>query len=215
MIKIYGVHGSPFVRKVYVALEHKQIEYEKVVQMPFSGDADYLSVNPAGKIPTLVHDDLTIGDSKVICRYIEKMYPHSPLYPSDPVDLARADWLEEICGGAVSDLVTRIFFERFMKPLAFKSPADEELISKLIESDIPPWLDYLEAQLNPNGFLFGDFQMVDLCIASPFINAQYAGYEVNPEKWPTLSTHIQRVKQQESVNLILVAEAKALGRNSL
>ena len=54
MIKIYGVHGSPFVRKVLVALDFKGIPYEIVPQMPFSGDKEYLKINPLGKVPTLV-----------------------------------------------------------------------------------------------------------------------------------------------------------------
>ena len=64
MLKVHGVHGSPFVRKVLIALELKGLEYEMVVQMPFTGDEEYKKLNPLGKIPTLVDGDLTLGDSK-------------------------------------------------------------------------------------------------------------------------------------------------------
>jgi glutathione S-transferase len=37
MLKVHGVHGSPFVRKVLIALEIKGLEYELAVQMPFHG----------------------------------------------------------------------------------------------------------------------------------------------------------------------------------
>ena len=99
MIKVYGVHGSPFVRKVLIALDIKGIEYEIVPQMPFSGDKEYLNINPLGKIPTLVDDKLTLGDSKVICRYLESAYPEIPLYPDDVAERAMADWYEDLCGG--------------------------------------------------------------------------------------------------------------------
>ncbi|MEM6544392.1 MAG: glutathione S-transferase N-terminal domain-containing protein, partial [Pseudomonadota bacterium] len=69
MIKIYGTHGSPFVRKVVVALDLKAIPYELVHQMPFARDEQYERLNPMGRIPTLVDDAVTLGDSKVICRY--------------------------------------------------------------------------------------------------------------------------------------------------
>ena len=75
MIKVYGVHGSPFVRKVFIALDFKGIPYETVPQMPFSGDKDYLKINPLGKVPSLVDGELTLCDSKVICRYLENAYP--------------------------------------------------------------------------------------------------------------------------------------------
>ena len=72
MIKVYGVHGSPFVRKVLIALDIKRIEFEIVKQMPFARDPEYQKINPLGKIPTLVDGDLTLGDSKVICKYLEE-----------------------------------------------------------------------------------------------------------------------------------------------
>ena len=48
MIKVYGVHGSPFVRKVLICLRVKGLDYEMVAQMPFTGDKDYLKINTDG-----------------------------------------------------------------------------------------------------------------------------------------------------------------------
>ena len=93
MLKVHGVHGSPYVRKVLITLELKGLEYEMVTQMPFIGDEDYKKLNPLGKIPTLVDGDLTLGDSKVICRYLESAYPDVPFYPADLADegIAKSD----------------------------------------------------------------------------------------------------------------------------
>ncbi|AQA19295.1 glutathione S-transferase [Halioglobus japonicus] len=211
MIKIYGVHGSPFVRKVFIALDYKDIPYEIVAQMPFSGDQDYLKINPTGKIPALVDGDLTIGDSKVICQHLENAYPERPLYPEDVADKARAHWYEDFCGGQVAELAAGIFFQRFMRPLAFKQDPDEELIAKITEKKLPPVLDYLESIVPAEGFVFGEFMMADLCIASPFFNAGYAGYEVDAEKWPNVAGLIARVREQPHVKAVLEKEAKALG----
>jgi len=211
MIRIYGVHGSPFVRKVLVALEFKGLPYEIVQQMPFSGDAEYLKINPLGKVPTLVDGGLTLGDSKVICRYLESAYPEPALYPSELADKAMADWYEDLCGGHVAELAAGIFFQRFMRPLAFKQEPDEELVAKITGKKLPPMLDYLESQVPLDGFLFGDFMMADLSIVSPFINASYAGYEVDSERWPAVAGLIARVKTQPHVQAILEKEARALG----
>ena len=211
MIKVYGVHGSPFVRKVLIALECKNVPYEIVPQMPFSGDADYLKINPLGKVPTLVDGDLTLGDSKVICRYLEATYPEPALYPSDPAERATADWFEELGGTHITELATGIFFQRFMRPFAFKEEPDEALVSKIIEKRLPPMLDYLESQLPAEGFCFGSFGMADLAIVSPFINASYARYDVDAEQWPKLAGLIDRVKAEPHVSRILEAEAKSMG----
>jgi glutathione S-transferase len=166
VIKAYGVHGSPYVRKVFIALDIKDVTYEIVRQMPFSGDTEYLKINPLGKVPSLVDGDLTLCDSKVICQYLDDAYPEPRLYPMKPNDWAMALWYEDLAGGRVSELAARIFFQRFMRPLAFKQEPDEELIARIIEKDLPPMLDYLEGQIPTEGFIFGDFMMADLSIAS-------------------------------------------------
>jgi glutathione S-transferase len=102
MLKVYGVHGSPFVRKVFIALDFKGVPYEIVPQMPFARDPEYLKINPLGKIPSLVDGELTLGDSKVICRYLEDAYPDPALYPKATADKAKADWYEDLCGGRVA-----------------------------------------------------------------------------------------------------------------
>ena len=211
MLKVYGVHGSPFVRKVFIALDFKGVPYEIVPQMPFARDSDYLKINPLGKIPSLVDGDLTLGDSKVICRYLEDAYPDPALYPKATADKAKADWYEDLCGGRVAELAAGIFFQRFMRPMAFKQDPDEELVSKIIDKDLPPLLDYLETQVPADGFIFGEFQMADLSIASPFFNASYAGYDVDASRWPALAGLIARVREQPQVKAVLEKEAKALG----
>ena len=211
MIKVYGVHGSPFVRKVFVALDIKGIPYEIVPQMPFSGDQEYLKINPLGKVPTLVDGDLRLGDSKVICRYLERAYPEPALYPADIADGAMADWYEDLCGGPVAEMAAGIFFQRFMRPLAFKQEPDEELVSNIIDKRLPPMLDYLESQVPADGFVFGEFTMADLSIASPFFNAAYAGYDVDASRWPAMAGLVERVKAQPQVAAVLEKEAKSLG----
>ena len=211
MIKIYGVHGSPFVRKVLVALDYKGIPHEIVPQMPFTGDQEYLKINPLGKIPTLVDGDFTLGDSKVICRYLENAYPEPALYPSGTQEKAMADWYEDLCGGPVAELAAGIFFQRFMRPFAFNQEPDEELIATITEKKLPPLLDYLDGQVPAEGFVFGDFTMADLSIVSPFFNAAYARYEVDPSRWPAMAGLIARVREQPQVKAVLEQEAQALG----
>lgn len=211
MIKVYGVYGSPFVRKVFIALDYKNIPYEIVRQMPFSGDEEYKKLNPLGKVPTLVDGDLILGDSKVICRYLENAYPEQALYPADAADRAMADWYEELGGTYVTELATGIFFQRFMRPFAFKQEPDEELVEKIITKQLPPILDYLESHLPDDGFIFGDFTLADLSIVSPFINAAYAKYEVDSTSWPALAGLIARVKAVPQVAAVLQKEAKSMG----
>ena len=211
MIVLHGASGSPFVRKVQVALELKGLPYEQIQQIPFTKDPEYRKINPLGKIPTLRDGDLTICDSTVICEYLEETYPRVPLYPSNSADRARARWFEELGGSRVAELAAGIFFQRFMRPMVLKQEPDEELIAKIMDKQLPPILDYIEAQVPTNGFIFGDFMMADLSLMSPFVNASYAGYEVDAQRWPVFADFIARVKAYPVVSRVLAAEAAAMG----
>ncbi len=211
MMVLHGASGSPFVRKVQVALALKGLPYEQIQQIPFTKDPEYRKINPLGKIPTLQDGDLIICDSTVICEYLEEAYPQTPLYPSNSADRARARWLEELGGSRVAELAAGIFFQRFMRPMVLKQEPDEVLVTKIMEKQLPPILDYLEAQVPGSGFIFGDFMMADMSLMSPFVNASYAGYDIDAQRWPVFADFIARVKAYPVVSSVLEAEAATMG----
>ncbi|MGB1140467.1 MAG: glutathione S-transferase family protein, partial [Halioglobus sp.] len=57
----------------------------------------------------------------------------------------------------------------------------------------------------------GDFMMADLSLVSPFINASYAGYEVDAGTRPKFAAFIGRVRAQPEVAAVLEQEAAVLG----
>jgi glutathione S-transferase len=52
--------------------------------------AAILRINPAGKVPVLVHGDLRIWDSLAICEYLAELFPDAHLWPEDGAGRARA-----------------------------------------------------------------------------------------------------------------------------
>jgi glutathione S-transferase len=211
MMKLYGANASPFVRKVMAVLAIKQLPYEHIPSMPFSGDQELARVSPLSKVPALIDGDLNIADSKVICRYLESAYPEVPVYPTDLQQRARADWFEEYGGTALAESAAGIFFQRFMRPHVFKQPVDEEAVDKIINKSLPPMLDYLESQVPAEGFIFAELTVADLALASPFVNAGYAQYTIDAAKWPKVSALVGRVKAHRAVAPLLEAEAAAFG----
>lgn len=211
MIKLHGASASPFVRKVLAVLAIKQLPFEHIQQMPFVDDPEYRKISPLGKIPALQDGDLTVADSKVICQYLEEAYPEHPVYPADLHDRTRARWYEELGGSKVAELAAGIFFQRFMRPMVLKEEADEALVESLINEKLPPMLDYLESQVPADGFLFGDLGVADLALVAPFVNAGYAGYKIDPERWPKFAAFAGRVTGHEVVAPLLEAEARMLG----
>jgi len=57
--------------------------------------AEYLELNPAGTVPTLVEDNgLAIADSNVICEYLEEAYPDMSLMAAPSPSASKcAAWL--------------------------------------------------------------------------------------------------------------------------
>jgi glutathione S-transferase len=211
MITLYGANASPYVRKVMAVLALKDLPYEHIPQMPFTNDEEYKKISPLGKIPALKDGDLTISDSTVICEYLEDAYPQTPVYPTNHADKARARWYEEFGGGRVTELAAGIFFQRFMRPMVMKQEPDEALVEKIINDQLPPILDYLESQVPEEGFLFGDFQVADISLMAPFVNAGYAGYTIDADRWPKFASFNARVRAHPVMASLLEVEAAMLG----
>ena len=57
---------------------------------------EYRSINPIGKIPSLVVDGNTIAESEVICEYLEDMHPMPSGLPKSQIDRASSRMISRI-----------------------------------------------------------------------------------------------------------------------
>ncbi|MEM6618855.1 MAG: glutathione S-transferase family protein [Pseudomonadota bacterium] len=81
MYKLYHFPLSPFSRKVRLVLAEKKIEVELIEERYWDERADFLRLNPAGMVPVLRTDRLTLPDSNAICEYLEETAPEPSLMP--------------------------------------------------------------------------------------------------------------------------------------
>jgi len=82
MMKLIGSLTSPYVRKVRIVLAEKKIEYELIVDNPWSADNQVSQYNPLGKVPVLLMEDgSALFDSRVIVDYLDTVTPLSRLIP--------------------------------------------------------------------------------------------------------------------------------------
>lgn len=191
---IVGNHVSPYVRKVLVALALKGVDYEIDPIVPFFGDDRFDEISPLRRIPVMIDGDLVLCDSTVICEYLDDAYPGHPLKSADPADRARARWIEEFADSRLGDLmIWRLFFQKRVKPFVFREPADEALVARTIEADLPAALDYLEPLMPGAGWLFGDLPgIAEISLAAFFRNADLAGWTPDGARWPHLSALVAR-----------------------
>ncbi len=61
---------SPFVQRVWIALEAKQLQYQYIEVDPYKKPQALLEVNPRGLIPAIRHGDWGCGESTVLMEYV-------------------------------------------------------------------------------------------------------------------------------------------------
>ncbi len=92
MLELYHAGLTSCSKKSRHCLREKGLDYEsRFVSIPdFEHHRpEYLSLNPAGVVPTLVHDGHPIAESGVINEYLDEVFPDPPLTPKDPRARAR------------------------------------------------------------------------------------------------------------------------------
>ncbi len=193
-VSVIGSPISPYVRKVLAVLELKGVAYRLDPIAPFVGNAAFTRLSPLRRIPVLLDGELVLNDSSVICQYLEDRHPAPALYPAALADRARARWLEEYADTHLGDvLIWRLFFQLGARRFLFREEADEGVVRTAREEEIPAALDYLEAQLPPSGFVFGELSIADLTLASFFRTAAFVKYAIDAARWPRMAALVAAV----------------------
>ncbi|HLK11114.1 MAG TPA: glutathione S-transferase family protein [Candidatus Binatia bacterium] len=210
MATLYGVGGSPFVRKVRVVCAEKGISYDH--EPTFPGQVDR-RISPLGKVPAWRDERGPLADSSVICAYLERVKPEPALYPADPYDYARALWFEEYGDTALLQVFgPKIFFKKIVGPRFLGQHFDPAEIQKAWDEEAPPLLDYLEGQLGGEWLVSGRFSIADVGIATQFVNLHQAGYRTDPARWPKLAAYVARVHARPSFAACIVEDNAFLGQ---
>jgi glutathione S-transferase len=212
-MKIIGSYVSPYVRKVLACLALKGLEYEIDPITAFFGNEAFERLSPLRRIPVLIEDDLVLNDSSVICAWLDEAHPRRPLLPEGIADRARARWLEEYADTRLGDVfIWGLFYPKFVHPLVWGEPGDQARIAKTLAEDLPRELDYLEAELPAEGWLFGDnIGLADIAIATFFRNAAHIGVEPDPARWPKVAGFVGRALAHPCFASLLPFEQVQLG----
>lgn len=187
MVKLYGISGSRALRSIW-AIEEVGVEYQ-LVQTHFAGDSkkpEYLAINPNGRVPTLVDDDLVLFESMAINLYLAKTYGGA-LWPASDADQARAiQW----SFWGITELephLMELVLHKIMLPEEHRKPERITGAEKAIRRP----LKVLEAHLADRPHLLdGDFTIADLNVASVLSMSGMVGLDVS--EWTAVSGWLGR-----------------------
>jgi glutathione S-transferase len=182
--KLFGISGSRALRAIW-GIEEVGIDYEQV-PVTFGADSktvDYLSVNPNGRIPTLIDGDLHLFESMAINLYLTKRYGGA-LYPTNANDEAKA-WQWSVWAiSEIEPLQMQIVVQKLFTPEEKRNPKVVEGAGKGLQRP----LKVLDAALVGRDWLIGNrFSVADLNVAAvmhlmKMINFTYAEH-TNLQRW--------------------------------
>lgn len=90
-VKFFGAWGSPFSRRVGIALKLKGVDFKCHEEDLSDKSTSLIKYNPIHKkVPVLVHDEKPLAESLVILEYIDETWQNCPLLPKDPYERAHA-----------------------------------------------------------------------------------------------------------------------------
>jgi glutathione S-transferase len=126
MRTLYHLPLSPYSRKVRLVLTEKRLPFELRPEKVWERRPEYLELNPAGTVPTLVEDNgLAIADSAVICEYLDEAYPDTPLIGrtlAERVETRRlVAWFD---GKFAAEATRNLLGEKVMKRMAGRGNPD-------------------------------------------------------------------------------------------
>ena len=139
---------------VRLVLREKEISVEIQYVNDENKPEDLNTLNPYGKLLTLIDRDLVLYDSQIMMEYLDERYPHPPLMPVDPV--ARA---------ANRQLRYRIARDLFTLAADIENGSELtiEKSKKLLKDNLLVLAPILEQF---KYFMSDEFSLVDLCMAT-------------------------------------------------
>lgn len=101
-MKLIGSLSSPYVRKVRVVMAEKKLDYQFVLDNPWSADSGVPDSNPLGKVPCLVMEGgEAVFDSRVIVEYLDTLSPVGKLIPGTGRERAEVKTWEALADGVL------------------------------------------------------------------------------------------------------------------
>jgi glutathione S-transferase len=193
---LYDHPDCPYGMKVRIVLAEKEMDYETVtvdLQAGHNRQAEFLKLNPFGRVPVLVDEGCVIYDSTIIGEYLDDEYPEPPLRPAGSDERARTRILEDYADTAFT-LPAMALHHELAKPAGSRDEgrvrAAREMITKTLEM--------VNRELEGREYLSGEFSLADVAFAPMALQLDRLGLHVD-SGFKNVRGWIQRLQRRPSV----------------
>jgi glutathione S-transferase len=153
-IKLYEFGPSRAIR-VRWTLQEVEADFEPIRVNLVAGEhrrPEFLKINPAGKIPVLVDDDLVLTESVAIVLYLAEKYPDKGLLPAGLNERAQVNRWSLFAATELEQPLWRIARHTALYPEEQRLPRDVTLAS----AEFKDMASVLEKHMQGQRFVAGD-----------------------------------------------------------
>ena len=160
-----------------MVLAEKRLPFELRVEKVWQRRPEYLELNPAGSVPTLVEDNgLVIPDSGAITEYLDEAYPDTALIGrtiGERVETRRlVSWFDQ---KFFSEVVRNLLFEKTMKQ-SLGQGAPEAAALRTGYANLKPHLTYIGWLAENRKWLAGaNLSLADFAAAAMLSSLDFIG----------------------------------------
>ncbi len=191
-------------RLARLAVAEKGLEVELRLEKVWEQRSEFLDINPAGEVPVLIDDGVSICDALVICEYVQDLVPEPDLLGAEILDRAETRrllvWFNHKFAREVTD---NLVGEKLIKRMLRQGTPRTESI-RYGSQRIHYHLDYIEYLTDRRRWLAGEkLSFADLCAAAHLSCVDYLG-DVPWDDHPGAKDWYARVKSRPSFRPFLL-----------
>lgn len=188
-MKLYGLGPTRSLRAIW-ALRELGADFEFIPVNLLAGEAqtpEFLRLNPAGKLPVLVDDDLVLTESAAIVLYLAEKHPGRGLLPSDLKTRALVYKWVLFAMTELEQPLWRIARHTFLYPEAKRLPADIDLA----RDDFRQMAAILDSHMQGRCYIVGDSVTAADCVTAYLMD--WANEENLLGGFPQLRAYMDRM----------------------
>jgi glutathione S-transferase len=158
--EIIGSVRSTYTWVVCMVCEEKGIDYvltEKPLHAP-----ELLAIHPLGKMPVLRHGDVELFESKAIATYLDRSFPGTHLFPSDPRLAALTEQWVSLVNTVMDRTLIRTYLYAYIAAKAADAGPDRAAIEAVMPA-VREQIGILDKAVASTGYLVGEqFTFADI-----------------------------------------------------